>query len=138
MTEKSFQKINVDDSHLTNLPFPHFKNLEIFALLTVSCLSYSVRADVTVYFFCHPLLLLPCFFMCTLNGIWTEKNLSREGCFSAATTMWIIIFRIPQANGPRILIHVFPNSKRIELHVWYLDYDYVVILFSFQKKKRNL
>ena len=77
MTEKSFQKINVDDSHLTNLPFPHFKNLEIFALLTVSCLSYSVRADVTVYFFCHPLLLLPCFFMCTLNGIWTEKKFER-------------------------------------------------------------
>ena len=76
MTEKSFQKINVDDSHLTNLPFPHFKNLEIFALLTVSCLSYSVRADVTVYFFC-PLLLLPCFFMCTLNGIWTEKKSER-------------------------------------------------------------
>ena len=94
MTEKSFQKINVDYSHLTNLPFPHFKNLEIFALLTVSCLSYSVRADVTVYFFC-PLLLLPCFFMCTLNGIWTEKNLSGEGSGCCYCAMWIIIFRIP-------------------------------------------
>ena len=95
MTEKSFQKINVDDSHLTNLPFPHFKNLEIFALLTVSCLSYSVRADVTVYFFCHPLLLLPCFFMCTLNGIWTEKKFELGRLAAAAAPCGLLFLENP-------------------------------------------